>query len=372
MANSRKNHLWYSRLESFIDQNGGMHNAHLHLDRAGTLDEKYLESIGHQILETSHISLHKKHSLITNIHSGLGYQEADFKARVNSFIDDMIAVKTVKADTLVDVTPDGLGLKAFQWMREIKIERAHQINLNIGAYSPMGFNDKHPEAWDLIERAAQEADFLAALPEADDTNEYPGHIGFYEHCRRFLELAKVLNIPLHVHTDQRNEPSESGTEELVRAVREFGAPKSSDGSVMVWAVHAISPSTYDESRFNKLVEGMVECNIGVITCPSAAIGMRMYRPIMTPTYNSIPRILEMLAAGIHIRMGSDNIADICSPSTTADLIDEIFVLSAAIRFYKPEILAKLAIGTRLSIEDISFIKEHLSKNDMEVKKFISK
>ena len=372
MLDLKKNHLWYARLASFIDQNGGMHNAHLHLDRAGTLDEKYLESIGHRILDTSHISLHKKHSLITNIHSGIAYQELDFKARVNSFIDDMIAVNTNRADTLVDITPDGLGLNAFNWMREVKLERANEIDLHLGVYSPMGFENAHPEAWELIEEAAQYADFLAALPEADDTNEYPSHIGFYEHCRRFLQLAKSYNIPLHVHTDQRNEPSESGTEDLIKAVREFGGPEAEDGRVMVWAVHAISPSTYEDSRFNALVRNLVDCNIGIITCPSAAIGMRMYRPIMTPTYNSIPRILEMLAAGIHVRMGSDNIADICSPSTTANLIDEIFVLSAAIRFYQPEILAKLAVGDRLNQDDIHFIKEHLNKNEMEIQQFMAR
>lgn len=371
MIDRKKNHMWYRRLDLTIREMGGMFNAHLHLDRAGTLDEVYMESIGHRILDTSYISLHKKHSLITNLHSGLAYHPDDFKRRVNAFLDGMIAVNTVRADTLVDITADGLGLQALHWMQEIKRERAHQIDLRLGAYSPFGFDDADPVRWELMEEGAKQADFIAALPEADDIREYPTHIGFYEHCRRFLVLAKELDKPLHVHTDQRNEPSESGTEQLIEAMREFGWPVSPMGESMVWAVHLISPTTYDEERFNVLVAGMVECNLGMIVCPSAAIGMRMYRPVMTPTYNSIPRVLEMLAAGIHVRMGSDNIADICSPSTTEDLVDEIFVLSAAIRFYNPVILAKLAVGLKLDDQDRSVIRDHLEKNQIEIDKFMS-
>ncbi len=372
MTDRKKNNLWYQRLDAAIKEMGGMFNAHLHLDRAGTLDEVYMQDIQHRILDNSHVSLHQKHGLITNLHQGQAYEDEDFNRRVNSFLDDMVAVNTVRADTLVDVTADGVGLSALERMLRIKRARAHEIDLRIGAYSPLGFDDAEPQRWELIEQAADKADFFAGLPEADDQQEYPTHIGFYEQCRRMLLLAKRTGKMLHVHTDQRNEPSECGTEQLIEAVKEFGAPVSATGEPMVWAIHLISPSTYEESRFNKMVQGMVDHKVGIITCPSAALGMRMFRPIMTPTYNSIPRLLEMMAAGVHVRMGSDNISDICSPSTTADLVDEVFVLSAAIRFYHPGILAKLAVGKILDESERSFVRDHLAKNDREIANFMSR
>ena len=60
------------------------------------------------------------------------------------------------------------------------------------------------------------ADFIAALPESDDRDDYPDNLGFEEHCRRMLTAAAERNIPLHVHTDQRHIPEESGTERLLR------------------------------------------------------------------------------------------------------------------------------------------------------------
>lgn len=372
MLDRRRNHLWYRRLDDEIARLGGMFNAHLHLDRAGTLDEVYMEASGHRILENSHVSLHQKHSLINDLHAGKAYQGDDFDSRVNAFVSDMVAVGTRRADTLVDVTEDGVGLMALRRLEAIKAARAGEIDIRIGAYSPFGFVDAEPGRWDLMERGAEQADFLAALPEADDRDEYPTHIGFHEHCVRLIKLARQHGKMLHVHVDQRNEPAEAGTERLLDAIRETGGYPGDGTEPMIWAVHMISPSTYDDVRFQRLVDGLLAYNVGVITCPSAAIGMRMYRPLQTPTYNSIPRILELLAAGVQVRMGSDNIADICSPSTTADLVDEVFVLSAAIRFYEPRILAKLATGLPLDAEERAFIKDHLVKNEAAIHDFMNR
>ena len=98
--------------------------------------------------------------------------------------------------------------------------------------------------------------------------------------------------------------------------------------------------------------------------------MRQLRPLSSPTYNCIPRVLELLAAGVHVKLASDNIADICSPSTTADLTDEVFMLSAAIRYYNVKILAKLAAGIKLNAEDRAVIQSHLHHNKLEIDKVL--
>ena len=368
----KKNTPFFHRFYQQIELLGGMHNAHLHLDRAGILDEKYFSDSGHQVLESSHISLHKKHHLINAIHSGPAYEEADLRHRINECLDVMVATQTYRADTLVDVTDDCVGLNALHILKDIKSQRTKEIDIQIGAYSPLGFTDKDPKRWKIFEEGAKQADFIAALPEADDIEDYPENIGFMEHCKRTLQLAQKNKQMLHVHTDQRNEPNERGTELLLKAIEKYGAPKSSDGVPMVWAVHMISPSTYEESRFQRLLENLLKYNVGVICCPSAAIGMRQIRALHTPSYNSIPRILELAAAGVHIRLASDNIADICSPTTTADLTDEILVLSAALRFYQPDILARFASGLTLSNEQRSFIQDHLIQNDIEINKVLQR
>ena len=363
---------FYDELDRKITDLGGIFNAHLHLDRAGTIEEKYMRASGIQQQESSSISLAQKHSLISILHNGPAYDTADLSGRVASYIEMMIAAGTSRADTVVDVSCDRVGLSALETLLELKQRYAKDIDLRLGAYSPLGFTDAEPERWQLLTEAAEIADFIGSLPERDDRADYPDRIGFYENCARVLALASELGKPIHFHVDQRNDPSERATELLVEAVEEFAAPHSETGEPMVWAIHAISPSTYDEERFNCLLKGLAERNIGVICCPSAAIGMRQLRPVPTPTANSIARVLEMLAAGIQVRLGSDNIADICSPSATPDLRNEIFVLSNAVRFYDIEILAKLAAGKRLSLADRHLIQQHLEANEREIQKVLSK
>jgi hypothetical protein len=96
--------------------------------------------------------------------------------------------------------------------------------------------------------------------------------------------------------------------------------------------------------------------------------MRQLRPLLTHRDNSIPRVLELLVSGVHVRLASDNIADICSPSTTADLVDELLVLSAAIRYYDVAVLARLAAGQRLSTSELDAVRSHLEKNEAEIAK----
>jgi len=284
----------------------------------------------------------------------------------------MVAAGTTRADTLVDVTADGVGLRAFQVFRETKARRRGEIELGIGAYSPLGFRDDEPGRWDLVVEAAREADFIGSLPERDDTESYPEHIGFLEHCRRMLGLAGELSKSIHIHVDQRNDPSERGAETVLRAVEEVGAPPSPSGEPMVWLIHLISPSTYEEGRFRKLVEGMQRLNVGVICCPSAAISMRQFRPLKTPTFNSIARVLDLLAEGISVRVGSDNICDICSPAGTPDLLWEIFVLCNAIRYYDEGVLAKIAAGLTLSAPECAAIRQHLEEDAAEVRHAVEK
>lgn len=359
---------FYDKFKAEMDRLGGFHNAHVHLDRANTLDDGFVDHGRVQVLESSHISLQKKHKLIASVHEGPAYDPENLDARVRATLDVMVGAGTRLVDTMVDVTPDRVGTSALDQIMGIARDYGNRLTLRAAAYTPLGFRDDEPERWRVFEEGVKSADFIGCLPEADDVDDYPENIGFEEHCVRMLDLARTTGKMLHVHTDQLNIPQENGTERLIEVARREGVLEGDEPQV--WAVHAISPSTYDDARWEAYVEALLETNIGIISCPSAAIGMRQLRPIMTPTYNSIVRVLELAAAGVPIRMASDNIADMCSPTTTADLTDEVFMLSAALRYYKVEILAKFAAGVPLTDDERAALREHLDRNDEETEKLV--
>ena len=355
---------FFSAIREKIAINGGFMNGHLHIDRAGTL---HVEKTLNSSKISSDLSLNAKHALIPTIHNSEEYEIGNLKKRVAYYLDLMTSLGTTRADTFVDVTDDRVQCSALEALSDLK---SNTIDFKLGAYSPLGFKDNEPNRWNLVEEGSKKSDFIGSLPERDSKRDYPEHIGFYENVMRFLDLSKRLNKPLHIHVDQRNDPRENGTDLVINAIEKFNYPINTNEEPMIWLVHVISPSTYEEDRFNKLVGKIKDLNLGVICCPSAAISMRQLSVIKTPTFNSIARVLEMLANKIPVRLGSDNICDITSPFGTVDLMDEIFLLANALRFYDISILSKLGCGHQLSAEDIELVRDHLKKDKLEIKRSV--
>jgi cytosine/adenosine deaminase-related metal-dependent hydrolase len=362
---------YFTALRREIARLGGLYNAHLHLCRSGTLEETEKILAAGDSEQYSHLSIPKKHGLIPLIHASPAYDRANIRHRVSTYLEIMRRAGTTRADTLVDVTADRVGMSAMEELLKLKEEYRGTLDLQLGSYTPMGFVDSEPQRWDLVAKAAETADFVGSLPERDGHDLYPDHIGYEENCRRTLLLAQRLNKQIHIHVDQKNDPDEHGTETLLSVIDELGITYPA-GEPMVWLIHVISPSAYDEARFNDLCQGMAERNIGVICCPSAAISMRQLRPMATPTHNSIARVMEFLAAGVPVRIGSDNIDDITSPAGTPDLMHELFVLTNAVRFYDIGVIAKIGAGLPLGKADRQLIREHLERDALEVEKAMGK
>jgi len=348
---------FFEALEKQIQNLGGMFNAHLHIDRIDTCDAT-LDLLSTGLDSAASLSLQNKHALIPKLHASHCYSTGNLHERVTHYLHKMADLGTTRADTVVDVTDDQVQYSAIETLLSIRHQLQGTIDFRVGAYTPLGFRDDEPARWNLVETAAEFADFIGSLPERDDIRNYPDHIGFEESCRRILDLGGCLNKPVHIHVDQQNIVEESETETLIEIVRNSNW-KIPEGEPWIWVVHVISPSNYEEERFQRLVKGLVELNIGVICCPSAAISMRQLHHLKTPTYNSIARVLDFLAAGIQVRIGSDNICDITSPAGTIDLLDEIFVLCNAMRYYDITIWAYVAAGQPLDSACIERLQAHL-------------
>ncbi len=353
---------YFEMLAARIRALGGMLNAHVHLDRAGTLDVTVRLLSREGVRDGTTLTLAGKHALIPMVHESPLYDPDVLESRVSALIERFIAAGTRRVDTVVDVTADRVGQSALERMLDIRARHAHRVDLRIGAYSPLGFRDDEPQRWELLTKAAARTQFIGLLPERDDRARYPEHIGYEECCRRGLLLAQHLDKPIHIHVDQSNLADESGGETVLRLVRELGLGRPAGEDTLVWLIHLISPSAYEEPRFLALAEGLAEAGIGVICCPSAALSMRQSRHVMAPTHNSTARVLDLLAAGVSIRLGADNICDITSPMGTPDLMDELFILGNALRFYDVDILARLAAGLPLTETNLAWLRAHLAED----------
>jgi len=350
---------YFNALSTQIRHYGGLFNAHLHLDRAGTYHATVDIFRAQGVADGTALPLSGKHAIIPAIHDNPCYDPPALYERVAGYLQDMVACGTRRADTVVDTTSDRVGLSALETFGRLKSDFGSILDLRIGAYSPAGFQQGEPEQWALLEEGAKMADFLGLLPERDDHADYPDHIGFQASCRRALDLAHELGKQIHIHVDQANHRYETGTEEIVRLVRDMAFTPDPASEPWIWLIHVISPSCYDDARFQDLAAALAALNIGVICCPAAAISMRQHRALSAPTHNSIARVLDLVLAGVPVRLGSDNICDITSPMGTPNLMDEVRVLGDALRYYDIDFLARLAAGKPIDAAGQDRIKAHL-------------
>ena len=345
-------------LEETVRNFGGWVNAHTHLDRANTISPEYLAHVNIDPMEAASFPLRVKQNFVGYLHTGLAYQVENLYKRMRKELERMISLKVREVISFFDATPD-IGLVAIEQALKLKEEFRGKIALKVAVSPIFGFKNpaEDPDRWEIYKEAAKVADILGALPSRDE-NE--GRIGFDGHIRRVLELGHELHKETHFQIDQNNDPREKETENLIEAIRWLGAPKVEGSSEpTVWAVHVISPSCYPEDRFQRLIEGLLKYNIGVICCPSAAISMMQRRPLTSSIHNSIARILEMMEAGVPVKIGTDNICDIFIPNGDGKVESEVWVAANLLRFYHTVVWAKVGAGISLNDVDREIIRRAL-------------
>ncbi len=347
-----------------VQEKGGFVNAHTHLCRADTLLDIYLSHINTTPLEASFYPLKVKQNLTGDLHRGKAYTEDDLRERMSRVIKRLIAYGTTGIASCIDVSPDikEEGLLAFRIAQEIQRQFAGQIAIKLAPNPIFGFKEGSGR-WEVFKEAAKQADFLSALPEKDeyfDPAKRDGKIGYRAHLRKVMELACELGKEVHFHLDQANDPREKGVKTLIEGLRWLDKPViPNQTQPTVWIIHAISPSAYPEKEFSELVQGLLEHNIGVIVCPTAAISMRQLRPISAPTHNCIARVLELIKCRVPVLIGTDNIADVFVPQSDGDMLTEIKVLGNAILFSTPLVMAILATAYCLNEVDLATVGQAL-------------
>jgi len=328
-----------------VERLGGFYNAHSHGDRAYTFSDDYYPNIQSSVSLFESLTLPEKQNLVWRLHRGPAFEPKCIKERMTRMLDDSIEFGVSRLNSCVDVTYN-TGMVVWEAARELKDEYRDKIEFNLGAYNVSGFKDGPPgeKRWEYFEAAAKDADFLVALAEKD---RKPGHIGEEQHNVYFLNKGIELGIPVHFHIGQENRPTDRGPDLLFQNIRQVyelqhRIPKSEQPQNLL--VHDISASCYNDSDFQRHIESLQKWNLGVVACPTAGISMRQDRGFSVPTHNSLARIWDYALNRIPVFVGTDNINDVFVPSSSADVYDELMVLSHSLRLYNPEIIAKLGAG----------------------------
>jgi len=299
-----------------IKQRGGWVNAHSHLDRAYIITEENFE--------LSNSSLQAKWALPDKFKTAATVD--DIYTNMARALEMMCRQGVQAVASFIDVDPV-IKDKAIEAAQKARDHFKNDIQIKFVNQVVKGVLE--PEARKWFEVGAQFVDIIGGLPEKDAGHEA-------EHLDVLFTTAKSNgNKPLHVHIDQFGLPDQRDTELLARKTIEH------DYQGKVAAVHGISIASQDKAYRDKLYKLMKEAELLVVTCPLAYIASHRSE-IVAPIHNSITPVEEMIAAGLTVAMGTDNIHDIYMPFGDGDMWSEMRVLLEACYIRDLDALAEVA------------------------------
>jgi len=339
----------------------GAIDRHCHLDRAWTLKPEYLSPIQFSPETLQYMSLAAKQNLMGDLHRSPAYDKVELACRMDAVITAKYAAGERVMWAVIDTPADCVRLRALESALELRSKWAKKgYDLNVGAYPIFGFKEHGSDREKIFREAAKEAQFVCLLPERD---ERPGHtVTFEHHIRIGLEVACENNLPAHIHLDQMNVEHERGTERLFEGLRYLDQPKVVGDNYPVKVVHDISPTCYMEDRFQRHLDGFLEFNLELITCPVAGGSMRQLDVFKSRTHNCIARVWDYVSVHIPVGIGSDNIGDPFVPIWKPTLDREIAELATLTRFYDFNIYHKLLLSEELTQPDIDNVLTFLEMN----------
>lgn len=308
-------------VEQKIQKNGGWVNAHAHIDRAFILNDENFKLVNGSLQQKWDYPDEYKKSATADV----------IYANMVAVVEDMIDQGVQAIGSFIDVDPviEDKAIIAAKKLRE-----SYQDKIQIKFINQVVKGVIEPEARKWFEIGAEFADIIGGLPEKDAGNEA-------EHLDVLFEAAKKNGGKmLHVHVDQFNSPDQRDTELLVQKTIEHGYQGK------VTAVHCISVGAQLKLYRQELYKKMKDAGVAVVVCPVGWIDNSWVAAqpddIMGPIHNAIAPVKEMVAAGLVVSIGTDNIQDIYKPFNDGDMWTELRFLLEAQRIYDIDTLAEIA------------------------------
>lgn len=268
---------------------------HIHLDTTQTAGEPHWNQSG-TLFEGIERWAERK-ALLTH---------EDVKARAWQTLKWQIANGIQFVRTHVDVSdPTLTALKA---MLEVKAEVAPWVDLQIVAFPQEGILS-YPNGAALLEKALElGADVVGAIPHFEFTREYGVeslHIAF--------ALAKKYDRPLDIHCDEIDDEQSRFVETVAAlALKEEMGPR-------VTASHTTAMHSYNGAYTSRLFRLLKLSGINFVANPLVNIHLQG-RFDDYPKRRGITRVKELMAAGINVCFGHDDVFDPWYPLGTGNML----------------------------------------------------
>jgi cytosine deaminase len=299
----------------------GLVNLHAHADRCYTVQAFRPKSFAD--------------ALAAAARARAAFTVADVQSRSKRFFERSLAHGVTRIRTHIDVDPI-VELRSMQGVLAARAELAGRLDVEVIAFSTSRNDLAEPAAVARLERAVELGpDFLgASLNSSAD----PGRA-----LDALLDLAEQSGLPVDIHLDEHLDPHKM----LCGAVADAVIARGLHGRVTL--SHLCALSTLEATAAHALIERIARAGITVVALPQTNLFLQD-RAAGTPLRRGVTLVHQLLAAGVKVRFGTDNVRDWFFPFGDGDMLDTaLFAAVAAQLDDQKQLIAAICDG-RAAIE----------------------
>lgn len=256
--------------------------------------------------------------------------EDDIKARALKALTTYAANGITTVRTHVDFPQHGDQLRGIKAIAHLKRVLAGIMNVQIvGLAGHLTPTSVIKEAIELGMTHIGGCPHIAPDPHAQTT--------------RYLDLAAETGLPVDLHTDEQLSNHEIDLEDLARQVIDRGLTSK------VTASHNVRLGQLESPKLTQVLDLVKQAGIGLVTLPITNLYLQS-REFSTFKPRGLPPLAEILAAGIPLAAGADNLRDPFNPAGTADPFETTSLLMTAGHLAPAQALAAVSSGARTVLD----------------------
>ena len=284
---------------------------HIHLDKVGTLPLLGRNRTG---------TLAEAIDILHRIKQASSPR--DVAERAGVVIRQAVLSGTTRIRTHVDVDTIG-GLAPLRGVLQAAREHADLCDIQVVVFPQEGII-RDPGTAALMDAAMREGgDVVGGMP-----NWEPDEQTAREHIAVCMDLARQYNSDVDMHIDETDDPGSRTLAMLIDATLDRG------WQGRVTAGHCCAMAAWDDEYARDLINRAVTADLRFVTNPATNL-LLQGRLDREPRRRGIPRIKEMLAAGLTVACGQDCVQDGFYPFGAADQLQVALILCHAAQLSLP-------------------------------------
>jgi cytosine deaminase len=300
----------------------GFANLHAHADRAYTVQSFRPRSLADAVAAAA-----AARALFT---------AADVAARATRLFERSVAHGVARIRTHTDVDPV-VEMRSMEGVLAAKQRMGERLDVDVIAFSTSKNDLAEPHALDRLERAvAMGADLIgASLNASADPSRA---------LESLFDLAEQSGLPVDLHLDEHLEPDHM----LAGMVADAVIARGLQGRVTL--SHLCVLATLGAAAASALIEKLAHAGVTVVALPAANLFLQD-RGERSPARRGVTLMRELLAAGVPVRCGTDNIRDWFYPFGNGDMLETALFAAVAGHLDKSTDLIGAICGGRRTIAE---------------------